>query len=132
MQKDAEAHAEEDKKKREAIETKNNLETLIYSSEKALREAGDKVKEETKKPVQEKIDAAKEALKGDDAEKIKKANEELSAEIQKVGQELYAAAQKDEKKEEPKAEDAGKPETEEKKEEQPEDGKAEEDRNDKK
>jgi molecular chaperone DnaK len=106
MQKDAEAHVDEDKKKREAIEAKNGLETLIYSSEKALREAGDKVKEETKKPVQEKIDAAKEALKGEDADQIKKASEELSEVIQKVGQELYAAAQKDEKKEEPKKEEA--------------------------
>jgi len=125
MQKDAEAHADEDKKKREAIENKNNLETLIYSSEKALREAGDKVKEETKKPVQEKIDAAKEALKSDDAEKIKKANEELSEVIQKVGQELYSAAQKDEKKEEPQpGADKKKPE-EEKKEEKSEDDKKE-------
>ena len=124
MQKDAEAHAEEDKKKREAIENKNNLETLIYSSEKALREAGDKVKEETKKPVQEKIDAAKEALKGDDAEKIKKANEELSEIIQKVGQELYSAASKDEKKEESKAEEN----TEGKAEEKKEDEKSDEDK----
>jgi len=62
MQKDAEAHAEEDKKKREAIEAKNSLETLIYSSEKALKDAGDKVKLETGKAVTEKIDAAKEAL----------------------------------------------------------------------
>jgi molecular chaperone DnaK len=98
MQKDAESHAEEDKKKREAIETKNNLETLIYSSEKALREAGDKVKEETKKPVQEKIDAAKEALKGNDTDKIKKANDELSEVIQKIGQELYSTAAENQEK----------------------------------
>jgi molecular chaperone DnaK len=98
MQKDAEAHAEEDKQKREAIETKNNLEALIYSSEKALREAGDKVKDETKKPVQEKIENAKEAIKGDDAEKIKKAHDELSEVIQKIGQELYSAAAENQEK----------------------------------
>jgi len=107
MQKDAEAHAEEDKKKHEAVEARNNLETLIYSSEKALKEAGDKVKLETGKAVTEKIDAAKEALKSDDTEKIKKAGEELSEIIQKVGAELYSAsskeeAKKDEKTEEPK------------------------------
>jgi len=89
MKKDAEAHAEEDKKKREAIEIKNSTESLVYSSEKALKDAGDKVKEDIKKQVEEKITAAKEALKTDDNEKIKKAGEELSEVVQKVGQELY-------------------------------------------
>ena len=102
MTKDAEEHADEDKKKKEAVESKNTLETLIYSSEKALKDAGDKVKIETGQLVTEKIEAAKEALKSDDVEKIKKANDELSETIQKVGAELY---QKDEKKEEPKKED---------------------------
>jgi len=129
MQKDAEAHAEEDKKKREAIETKNGLETLIYSSEKALREAGDKVKDETKKPVQEKIDAAKDALKTDDADKIKKASDELSEVIQKVGQELYAAAPEGgpvgAKPEEPKKEEKGEDSEEEAKDEKSEDKKEE-------
>ncbi|MDH4358438.1 MAG: molecular chaperone DnaK [Candidatus Berkelbacteria bacterium] len=110
MQKEAEAHAEEDKKKREAVESRNALETLIYSSEKALKDAGDKVKLETGKAVTEKIDAAKEALKSDDTEKIKKAGEELSEIIQKVGSELYSAsskeeAKKDEKTEEPKTDE---------------------------
>lgn len=100
MQKDAEAHAEDDKKKREEIEVKNATETLIYSSEKALREAGDKVKEETRKAVQEKIDAAKDALKDGESEKIKKAGDELSETIQKVGQELYSAAKPEESKQE--------------------------------
>jgi len=98
MQKDAEAHAEEDKKKREQIEVKNAAETLVYSSEKALKDAGDKVKLETGKAVTEKIDAVKEALKGDDAEKIKKTADELSEIIQKVGQELYSTQSKEEAK----------------------------------
>jgi len=102
MRKDAETHAEEDKKKRESIEAKNTTESLVYSSEKALKDAGDKVKEETRKEVQEKIDEAKEALKSDDQEKIKAAGEKLSQTIQKVGQELYSAASKDEAKETPK------------------------------
>jgi molecular chaperone DnaK len=102
MQKDAEAHADEDKKKRETIEVKNAAESLVYSSEKALKDAGDKVKLETGKAVTEKIDAVKEALKGDDNEKIKKSADELSETIQKVGQELYSA----QSKEEPPAGDA--------------------------
>jgi len=89
MKKDAESHAEEDKKKREAIEVKNAAETLVYSSEKALKDAGDKVKVETGQMVTEKIEAVKDSLKGEDTEKIKKATEELSETIQKVGQELY-------------------------------------------
>jgi len=110
MQKDAEAHAEEDKKKRESIEVKNATETLVYSSEKALKDAGDKVKEETKKQVEEKINTAKEALKDNDTDKIKKAGEELSQTIQKVGSELYgqggAKPEGEAKAEEPKAQEA--------------------------
>ncbi len=102
MTKDAEAHAEEDKKRREEIEVKNTTESLVYSSEKALKDAGDKVKKETVDQVQEKIDAAKKALKGDDVEKIKSAGEDLSATIQKVGQELYSAAGAKEEKPEDK------------------------------
>lgn len=106
MKKDAEEHAEDDKKKKESIEAKNSLETLIYSSEKALKDAGDKVKVETGQAVTEKIEAAKEALKSEDSEKMKKAGEELSETIQKVGAELYEANSKQEepKKEEPKEE----------------------------
>lgn len=91
MRKEAEAHATEDTKKKEAVEAKNTAEQLVYSSEKALKDAGDKVKDETKKEVQEKIDAAKEALKNDDADKIKASSEELSSTIQKVGSELYGS-----------------------------------------
>lgn len=108
MRKEAESHADEDKKKRESVENRNNTESLVYSSEKALKEAGDKVKEDVKKQVEEKIEAAKEALKGDDADKIKTSGDELSEVIQKVGAELYSAASKDEANE-------GKKETEEKK-----------------
>jgi len=115
MQKDAETHAEEDKKKREAIEVKNAAETLIYSSEKALKDAGDKVKVETGREVTEKIDAVKEALKGDDTEKIKKAADELSEKIQKVGSELYSTKE-DKSSEEEKKE--GKEEAEDKKDDQ--------------
>jgi len=110
MRKDAETHADEDKKKREAIEVKNGAETLVYSSEKALKDAGDKVKVETGRAVTEKIDAVKEALKTDDTDKIKKAADELSETIQKVGQELYS------QKPEDKQEETEKPKSDEKKE----------------
>jgi len=108
MRKEAEAHADEDKKKKEEVETKNAAEQLVLSSEKALKDAGDKVKEETRKEVQEKVDATKEALKGTDIENIKKTSEELSQTIQKVGSELYSAAQKDEKKDEQPAPESDK------------------------
>jgi len=93
MAKDAEAHAEEDKKKKEAVEARNLADTLVYTTEKALREAGEKIAEDKKKPVQEKIESLKKIKDGEDIEAIKKATEELSQEAQKIGQELYAAAQ---------------------------------------
>lgn len=93
MKKDAEAHAEEDKKKKENVETKNMADTLIFSTEKALREAGDKVSADKKKPVEEKVEALKKVKDGDDIEAIKKATQELSAEAQKIGEELYKATQ---------------------------------------
>jgi len=93
MKKDAEAHAEDDKKKAESIEVKNTAETLIYTTEKAFKDAGEKISAEKKKPVEEKIEALKKVKDGDDIEAIKKASEELSTEAQKIGQELYQAAQ---------------------------------------
>ena len=93
MKKDAEAHAEEDKKKKERIEVKNMAETLYYTTEKALKEAGDKLDEATKKSIQEKMENLKKVKDGDDVEAIKKATEELSQEAQKIGQAMYGAAQ---------------------------------------
>ncbi len=91
MQKDAEAHAEEDKKKKEAIEARNMADSLAYTTEKAMKDAGDKLTEDDKKPVQEKLDALNAVKNGDDIEAIKKASEELSAAAQVIGQKLYAA-----------------------------------------
>jgi molecular chaperone DnaK len=98
MKKDAEKYADEDKKKKEAVEIKNTADTLIFTTEKALKEAGDKVSADKKKPVEEKIEALKKVKDGDDIEAIKKANEELSQEAQKIGQELYQAAQAEQQK----------------------------------
>ena len=69
--------------------------TLIYTSEKTLKDAGDKVSADTKKPVEEKISTLKEALKTDNIEDIKNKTQELSGAIQKVGAELYKANPKD-------------------------------------
>lgn len=93
MKKDAEVHAEEDKKKKEVVETKNMADTLVFTTEKALKDAGDKVTVEEKKPVEEKIEALKKVKDSDDIEVIKKATEELSAEAQKIGEKLYKATQ---------------------------------------
>jgi molecular chaperone DnaK len=93
MKKDAEAHAEEDKKKKEAVEIKNTAETLVFTTEKALKEAGDKVTADEKKPVEEKIEALKKVKDGDDTDAIKKASEELSHAAQAIGEKLYKAAQ---------------------------------------
>ena len=98
MKKDAEVHAEEDKKKKEQVEVKNNADTLVFTTEKALKEAGDKISADKKKPVEEKIEALKKVKDGDDIEAIKKATEELSVEAQKIGQELYQAAQAEQQK----------------------------------
>jgi molecular chaperone DnaK len=93
MKKDAELHAEEDKKKAEAIEAKNIADSLVHSTEKLLKESGDKIDAEKRKPVEEKVEALKKVKDGDDIEAIKKATEELSTEAQKIGEEMYKAAQ---------------------------------------
>ena len=92
MQKDAETHAEEDKKKKEKVEIKNNADTLVYTTEKLLRDAGDKIKAEDKKSIEEKVEALKKIKEGDDTEAIKKASEELSLEAQKIGAAMYQQA----------------------------------------
>lgn len=89
MKKEAEAHAEEDKAKREKIEIKNTAEHVVYTAEKSLRDAGDKVSTETKKEVQSKVDALKIVKGGDDIEAIKSAMEELNTTLQKIGQAMY-------------------------------------------
>jgi molecular chaperone DnaK len=88
MKKDAELHAEEDKKKQELTEVKNQAETLIYTAEKALRDGGDKVPAEMKTAVEGKITVLKGLKDSTDKEAIKKATEELSSELSKIGDEM--------------------------------------------
>lgn len=95
MKKDAEAHAEEDKKKRELVETRNTAETLVHTSRKALTDAGDKVDEPTKKEVEDAIKNLEEVKDKDDLEALKKATEVLSQVIQKVGQAQYQNTEKE-------------------------------------
>ncbi|MDA0208363.1 MAG: molecular chaperone DnaK [bacterium] len=93
MKKDAETHADEDKKKRENIEVKNVADTMVYTTEKMLKDNADKISEEDKKAVEEKTEALKAVKDGDDIEAIKKASEELSEVAQNVGAALYQAEQ---------------------------------------
>lgn len=86
MIRDAEAHAAEDSKKKEAIEAKNMAETLIYTAEKAIKDAGDKLSTDIKSEVEVKIEALKKTKDSDDAKSIKQASEELSTAMQKIGQ----------------------------------------------
>lgn len=99
MKKDAELHAEEDKRKKELVEARNMADTLTYTTEKALREAGDKVTAEEKKPVEEAIVELNKVKNGDDLEAIKKASQNLSEAAQKIGEKLYKAAQESGSKE---------------------------------
>jgi molecular chaperone DnaK len=90
MVKDAEAHAEEDRKRRDEAEVRNQAETLVYQTEKFLKDNEEKVPSDVKDKVDAAIGEAKEALKGTDTDKIKSAVEKLATESQAIGQALYA------------------------------------------
>ena len=89
MKKEAELHAEEDKKKKDLIEARNLADTLVYTAEKTLREAGDKVPADVKKEIEEKTEALKKMKDSDNMDDIKSKTADLSQTIQKIGQELY-------------------------------------------
>jgi len=91
MQADAETHAEEDKKKKEQVEARNNADSAVYTSEKTLKENGDKIKEEDKKAIEDAIKLVKEKLADDkvEAEELKKVTDELNTALSKVGEQLY-------------------------------------------
>jgi molecular chaperone DnaK len=93
MKKEAEAHAGEDQKKRDLIEAKNLADNLIYTTEKTLKEAGDKVSADTKKEVEEKINNLKKVKDSDNIDDIKSKTSELSQVIQKIGAEMYKQSQ---------------------------------------
>ncbi|MCP5411808.1 MAG: molecular chaperone DnaK [Alphaproteobacteria bacterium] len=93
MVKDAEEHAAEDKKRKEAVEAKNQAEALIHSTEKALAEHGDKVGADEKTAIETATAALKEALSGEDAEDIKAKTNELAQASMKLGEAMYKAQQ---------------------------------------
>ena len=88
--KDAEAHAEEDKKRKDEIEVRNNAESLVYNSQKTLDELGDKISGEEKAKAEEEIANVKKALEGTDVEAIKTATEKLTTVFYSISEKLYA------------------------------------------
>jgi molecular chaperone DnaK len=90
--KDAETHAEEDKKKRELVDARNNADSLIYSTEKAIQEAGDKLDESTKSDIDKTIEDLKKAMETDNTEEIKQLTEALTQASHKLAESMYAQA----------------------------------------
>ncbi len=89
LKQEAEMHADEDKQKKELVETRNMAESLIFTSEKTLKDAGDKVSEVDRKDVSSKLEALRKVKDGDNLGDIKKAFDELSSSIQKIGAAMY-------------------------------------------
>jgi molecular chaperone DnaK len=92
MRKDAEAHAEEDKQKKEEIETRNEADNAVYRSEKMLKDSAEKISGDAKAKIEAAIGEVKEALKGSDTAAIKSASEKLNEAWQAVSADLYKAA----------------------------------------
>ena len=93
MRKDAEAHADEDKKRKDLIEARNNADNTAYAAEKALKEFGDKVPAETKSEIETKVAEVKKVAEGEDVAAIKAATESLGESIQKIGASVYGQGQ---------------------------------------
>lgn len=92
---DAEAHAEEDRRRKEAIELRNQADSLVYSTDKSLKEHGDKVDEATRASIEEALGELKTALEGDDTEAIKSAMETVGTKSQELAQAIYQATAED-------------------------------------
>ena len=93
MKKEAEKNAEGDKKKKESIEVKNQADSLIYSTEKVLKEYGDKVEKSVKESIDKKVEELKEAVKKDDTTEIKRKIDELNKTVQEIGAKIYSKVQ---------------------------------------
>ena len=107
MVRDAEAHAEEDRKKREVIEARNHADGLVYSTEKALKDHGDKVDAETRAAIETAITELKTAMEGEDSEAIKNKSEALAQSAHKLAEAMYAQEQAKGATAEPGTEDGG-------------------------
>ena len=95
MQKDAEAHAEEDKLLKEKIEVKNRADALVYSTERSLKEHGDKVDESTRKEIEEALEELRKAVEGGDTDAITAAEQKLGEKSQKLGEVVYQQMQQE-------------------------------------
>src|ERR1700694_2888623 len=93
MVKEAEVHADEDRKRAESVETKNRADQLAYQAEKALADAGDKVPADLRTDIEAKVKAGRGAIASNDTDAIKGAHDDLSASIQKIGEAVYAQSQ---------------------------------------
>ena len=88
--KEAEAHAEEDRKNKEEVEIRNNADSLVYNTEKTLKDLGDKVGSEEKAKVEAELENVKKALAGSDTAAIKEASDKLTQEFYKISEKLYS------------------------------------------
>ena len=102
MVKDAEANKQEDKKKRDAVDARNQADSIIFSTEKSLKEHGDKISSEEKKTIEQGITDLKEALKGNDTEDLKKKTQSLVQSSMKLGEAVYKSQQKSQTKDDKK------------------------------
>jgi molecular chaperone DnaK len=92
MVKEAESHAEEDRKRAEAVETRNHADQLAYQAEKALKDAGDKVPADVRTDIEGKVKAIRDAIAANDNDAIKRAHDDLQGSISKIGEAVYAQA----------------------------------------
>jgi len=95
MVKDAESHAEEDKKKKAQAEAKNNADSMVFATEKSLKEHGDKISEDEKKAIEDAVADLKSALEGDDVEAIEAKTQALTEASMKLGEAVYKASQEE-------------------------------------
>ena len=92
MVRDAQEHAEEDRKRRDEVETRNQADALAFQAERTLRDLGDKVSSEDKADVENKVTALREALKGNDLDAVRSRTSELAESLQRVGTAAYQAS----------------------------------------
>jgi molecular chaperone DnaK len=107
MVREAKEHEAEDTKHKEVIDTRNTAEQLAYTTEKLIKDSGDKIPDEDKKTLEDGIASVRETLKGEDLDAIKKASEDLSTAAQKVGAALYQAGQQASDADQPQPEQQG-------------------------
>ncbi len=107
MRQEAEAHAVEDRKRKEIIDLRNQADTIIYSTEKTIREFGEKISAQDKKEIEDKLAELKKTKEGSDASAIKRAVDELGLAVQKIGEQLYKSQEQKSSEEKKKKSDDG-------------------------